>query len=146
GGLRTREVAQLLGNDRVTLFLQRDQRPDDIVSRQRRAVVEFRFRSQRESVGEPVIGNAHAACSQPIHGIGLVARTDHERRERKLHALRSVTLENEAVERIEGLERLIELAVRPDLREYAALWRFWIDVVEVRKIRRVTEIAERRHA
>src|SRR5262249_38300780 len=112
----------------------------------RRAVMEFRFRAQGEGVGKPVIRNADTACRETIHGIGLVARTHHQSRERKLHALRGVALENEAVERIEGLERLIELAVRPDLREHSAFRRFWIDVAEVRKIRRVAEIAECRHA
>ena len=41
---------------------------------------------------------------------------------------------------------MIELAVRPDLREHSAFRRFWIDVVEVWKICRLAEIAERRHA
>ena len=141
-----REVAQLLGNDRVALVLQCGERPGDIMCRQRRAVMEFRFRTQRESVGQPVIGNANAARGQAIHRIGLVARADHQRRERKLHPLRSIALENKAVERIEGLERLVELAVRSDLREHPAFRRIRIDVVEMRKIRRVTEIAEGRHA
>src|SRR5262245_30714555 len=108
--------------------------------------MEFRLRTQGEGVEKPVIGNADTAGREAVHGIWLVARTYHQRCERKLHALRSVTLENEAVERIEGQERLIELAVRSDLREYSAFRRFWIDIIEVRKIRWVAEIAERRHA
>jgi hypothetical protein len=116
------------------------------VRRQRCAVVEFRFRTQCENVGQPIIGNTDAASRKSVHRIGFVTRPDHERRKRKLHALRSVALENEAVERIEGLERLVELAVRPNLRKHAAFRGFWIDVVEVRKIRWVAEIAEGRHA
>ena len=81
----------------------------------------FASGTQRESVGQPIIGDTRTLrAAKSVHGIGFVARTDHERRKRKLHALRSVALENEAIERIEGLERLVELAVRPNLREHAA--------------------------
>ncbi len=131
-----------LGDDRMALFLQRGQREGHVMRGERRAVVEFRLGAQREAVGQPVVGDANAARGQPVHGVGLVARAHHQRREGQLHALRGVALQDEAVERIEGLERLIELPVRADLREHAALGRVRIDVVEIRKIRRIGEVAE----
>src|SRR5690349_25023877 len=49
GCLRAFAVAQLLRDDRVTLLLQRVDRPRHIVSRQRRTVMKFCLRPQSES-------------------------------------------------------------------------------------------------
>ena len=110
GGLGAFEVAQQLRDDRMALVLQRRQRPDHVMRGERRAVVKFRLRPQRKAIGQPVVGDAHAARGQPVHGVGLVARAHHQGREGELHALRGVALQDEAVERIEGLERLIVTA------------------------------------
>ena len=50
-------------------------------------------------------------CRQAIHRVRLVERPRHQRRERQLHALRAVALEDKGVERIEGLEGLLEARV-----------------------------------
>src|SRR5450830_1413043 len=113
---------------------------------ERRAVVESCLWTQREAVGQPVVGDANATRGQPIHAVGLVARAHHQGRESELHALGGVTFQDVAVERIEGLERLIELPVRADLREHAALGCIRIDVIEVREVGRIFQIAEGGHA
>src|SRR5262249_45536086 len=58
--------------------------------------------------------------------------------------LRGVTLEDVAIERVEGEKILIELTVRPDLGKHAALRCIWIDIVEMAEVRRGFEIAEGR--
>ena len=58
----------------------------------------------------------------------------------------AVALEDVAVERIEGLERLVVAAVRSDLRKHAAFGRVRIDVIEMGKSAGYCEIAEGRHA
>ena len=74
---------------------------------------------------------------------GSSPERDHERGESQLHALRRVALEDESIERIEGEEILVVELIRPDLREAAALRRIRIDIIEMLKIGRVGEIAER---
>src|SRR5512143_2693903 len=112
---------------------------------QRRPVMKFCLRTQSETVRQLIVGYANTARGKPIHGIGFVPRTYHEGRERKLHALRRIAFQDKAVERIEGLERLIELAVWANLREHPAFRRVRIDVAKMRKVRRIFEVAEGRH-
>ena len=112
----------------------------------RRAVVEFRFRPDEELIGQAVGRAANFCRGEAVHGVRLVAGADHQRGESQLHALRRIALEDEGVERIESEKILIVDLIRPDLREFAALRRVRIDVVEVRKIRRIAEIAEGRQA
>ena len=146
GGFRAFIVAQLLGDDRVALFLQRIERPRHVMRSERRAVVEFRLVAQRKTVGQAVIGDAHALRRQPIHGVGLVARAHHQRREGVVHAEGALALEDVGIERIEGEKRAVVAAARHGFRIDAAFGRGRIDVFEVRKICRVSEIAEGRHA
>ena len=109
---------------------------------ERAAVVKLHLRAQQETVGQTVGGYAHGARRQPVHGVGLIARTHHQRGEGEFKALRRVALQDVAVERIEGQLILVEQRPRPDLREHAAFRRLRIDVGEMLKIRRQLEIAE----
>ncbi len=113
---------------------------------QPRAVVEFRLRPDGELVREAVGGAPHLLGGEAVHGVRLIAATHHQRGESELHALRRIAFEDVAVERIEGEEILVELPVRSDLREAAALRRVRIDIAKVLEVGRVGEIAERREA
>ena len=106
------------------------------------AVMEARFRPHREGVGQTVRRNAHALGREAIHRVRLVGGAHHERSEGQFHSLRRIALEDVAVERIEGEERLVELPRRADLREQPALRRFRIDIVEMRKVGGIFQIAE----
>jgi len=110
------------------------------------AVVETRFRPQRETIGQTIGGDAHRACSEPVHRIGLVVRARHQGCEAQLKALRGIALQDIAVERIVGHKTLIIHTVRADLRKHAALGRVRIDVIEVRKVGWIFQIAEGRNA
>ena len=88
----------------------------------------------------------HGAGGEPVDRVGLVARACHQGRKGQRNALRAVALEDVAVERIERLESLVVLPVGTDLRKRAALGGVRIDVVEMREIRRIFEIAERRES
>src|SRR5262249_57792065 len=99
--------------------------------------------AQQEAVGASIRRDPHSARGKTVDGVGLVGRARHQRRERELHSLRAVALEDVAVERIEGEEGLIVLPLGADLGKYAALRRARIDVVEMDEIRRLFEIAER---
>jgi hypothetical protein len=103
-------------------------------------------RPQQKFVGQSVSRAPHLLGGEAVHGVGLVAGAHHQRREGQFHALRRVAFEDVAVERIEGEEILIELAVRPDLRKRSAFRRLRIDVIEMPKIGRVGEVAERGQA
>jgi len=136
-GLRAGHVAQGLADDRVAFFFEDIEREGDVARGERRAVMEFDLRPDEKLIGEAVGGAAYLFGGKSVHGVRLVARALQKRGEGELHALRRVALEDVAVERIEGEEILIELPVRPDLRESPALGRIRIDVAEVREIRRI---------
>ena len=110
------------------------------------AVVEARLRPQRKAIGQAVGGDADRARGEPIHRVRLVVGPRHQRREGQLHALRRVAAQDVAVERIEGQRVLVVDRARADLRKHAALGRLGIDVVEMRKVGRILQVAERRHA
>ena len=74
---------------------------DDIVRRQRRAVVEARLLAQEEAIGELVCRNPHLFGDQPIKGVGLVAVAHHQRIEDRAHAGRAIALQDIVVEGIE---------------------------------------------
>ena len=130
----------------MALVLQRIQRPRHVVRGERRAVVEFGFGPQGKTIGQTVVGDADALCRQPVHCIGLVTRARHERGERGVHAEGARAFQNVGVKRIEGEKGAVVAAARYRFRIDAALGRVRIDVFEMRKIRRVGEIAEGRHA
>jgi hypothetical protein len=130
----------------VAFFLQRGEREHHVLRRELAAVVETRLRPQQKAVGQPVGRDAHRARRQPVHRVGLVLGTHHQTRECQLHALRGVAAQDVAVERIEGQRVLIVDRAGADLREHAALRRFRIDVIEVREIGRIFQVAERRYA
>src|SRR5262249_28860468 len=79
-------------------------------------------------------------------GIRLVRGARHQAREGQFHALRAVALQDEAVERIESQDVLIESSARSDVRKHAALRGIRIDIVELLEVRRILEIAEGRQA
>ena len=140
------EVAQHLLSNRVPLLLEDFQREGNIVGGERAAVVELDARPHQETAGEPIRRYLHGARSQPVQGIGLVRSCRHQACEGELHALRAVALEDEAVERIESVEVLVERPARPDMGEHAALRRIRVDVIEMLEVRGIFEIAECRHA
>ena len=67
----------------------------------------------QKTVGEPVRRYLHRARSKAVQGVGLVIGARHQARKGELHALRGIALEDEAVERIEGEQVLIEDPVAP---------------------------------
>jgi hypothetical protein len=71
--------------------------------------------AHQKPVGQPVRGYAHRARSKPVDGVRLVGGARHQAREGELHALRGVSPEDEAVERIEGEKVLIEGPGRPNM-------------------------------
>ena len=130
----------------MAFFLQRRQRPGDVMRGERAAVMEFRFRPQQESIGEPVVRNAHGARGQAIHGVGLVAGRNHQRGEGEPHPQHTIALEDVAVERIECEEGAVKAAAADDFGIAPAFRRVGIDVFEMREIGGIAEIAEGRHA
>ena len=142
--LRVDKIAQQLGDDRMPLGLEEVEREGDVMRGEPRAVVEPGRGPDEEPVAKAVGGAPHLLGGKPVHRVRLVAGADHERGEGEVHPLRRVALEDVAVQRIEGEEVLIVFAVRPDLRERAALRRLRIDVAEVMEVRRIGKLAERR--
>ena len=128
----------------MALFLQRVQREGDVMRGQLRTVVETRLGSHREAIGELVGRNPHRFCGKAVHRVGLVVRARHQRIKTQLHALGALTLEDEGVERIEGLERLIVGPGRRDRGKQPSLRRVRIDVVEMVEVGRIFQIAEHR--
>ncbi len=95
-------LAQVLRDQRVSFFLEQHEGKCGILGCQRRAVMEARAVAQVKD--EPV-----AACrdfgafrNKPVNRIRLVIGASHQRVENEIEALRRVTLENVAVERVEG--------------------------------------------
>jgi hypothetical protein len=108
--------------------------------------MEPRFRPDRKAIREPVIGNAHRARGEAVHRVGLIVGPRHQGREGALHALRRVAAQDVALQRIERQRVLIVDRARPDLREHAAFRGLRVDVVEVREVFRIFQLAERGHA
>jgi hypothetical protein len=88
----------------------------------------------------------HRARSEAVHRVWFVFSARHQAREGELHALRAIAPEDEAVERIEGEEVLIEGPSRSDMGEHAAFRSVWIDVIKMLEIRRIFEITEGRYS
>jgi hypothetical protein len=80
----------------VSLVFQQVQREGDIVSSQSAAVVERDSRAQQKAIGETVCRYRDGACSESVHGIGLILSSHHKTCERELHALGGIALEYEA--------------------------------------------------
>src|SRR5712691_2613575 len=145
-GLRAPEVPKQQLGDRMSLVFEYFQRKGDIVGSKQAAVVKSDSRAQQEPVGKAVLGYLNGARGEAIQGVRLIRGAHHQTRESELHSLRAVALQDEAVERIEREDILIENNARPDMREHPALRSVRIDVVEVLEVRRVFEIPERRYA
>ena len=139
---RAGKIAQQLGDDRVASFLQRRQRPHNILRGDRRSVVEFRALAHRKPIGQTVIGDADAFCRQPIHRVRFVGRARHQAGENVIHAERAIALENVGIERIESQERAVIAAAADGFGIHAALGCARIDVGEIRKVGRILQIAE----
>ena len=139
-------VAQRLRDDRMALVFQRIQRPCHVMRGERRAVVEFGFGAQGKTIGQTVVGDADALGCKPVHRVGLVARTRHERGECGVHAEGARAFQNVRIKRVEGEKGAVVAATRHRFRIDAALRRGCIDVIEVRKISRIGKIAKGRHA
>src|SRR5262249_59470466 len=127
----------------MSLLLEEIKREGDVLRGEPRTVVEFGFRPDEKSVVQAVGRAAHLRGGKAVHRVGLIARAHHQGGEGELHALRRIAPEDIAVEGIEGEKILVELPRRPNLRESAALRRPRVDVTEMSKVRRVSEIAER---
>ena len=128
----------------MALGLQRGEREGGIMRGQLRAVMEPGLRPHRKTVGELVGRNLHRLGREAVQRVRFVAGPRHQRREGQVHALRAFTLQDEGIERIEGLIRLIVGFRRGNRREYPAFRRGWIDVVEMMKVGRIFQIAEHR--
>src|SRR5262249_26954374 len=98
------------------------------MGRQRTAVVEGDSRSHEETITEPVRRYPHGARGKTIR---LILGARHQARECQLHALGRVAFEDEAVERIECDDVLVENPGSGNIRKYAALRRLRIDVIKV---------------
>src|SRR5262252_5935028 len=118
----------------MTMLLERGERECGVLRAQRRAVMKLRVGSEQKPVGAPVGADANRAGQKPVEGVRLVGSARHQGRKSQVHALRTVALKHVAIERVEGEERLIVLAIGSDLRECAALGGVRIDVVEMRKV------------
>ena len=140
------QVAQELADDRMALRLEGGEREHDVLGADAAAVVEARLGAQEKAIGQAVGGNGDRTGGEPVHRVRLVGCARHQRREGELHPLRAVALEDEGVERVEGQEILVELPRRSHLGEGSALRRVRIDIVEMAEVRRVFQVAERRHA
>src|SRR5262245_63835521 len=99
----------------------------------------------RKTISEPVGRYLHRARSEAVQRVGFVLGARHQAREGELYTLRTISLKDEAVERIEGEKVLIEGPSCPDVGEYATLRGFWIDVIEMLEVGRIFEIAEGRN-
>src|SRR4051812_23538954 len=106
------------------------------------AIVELDPEPHEETIGASVGRYSHSARSKPIQSIRLILCSRHQARERQLHALGGIALENEAVEGIECDQVLIEYPTRSNVREHAALGSVRIDVIELLEIRSIFEIAK----
>ena len=137
-------VAHLHDEQGMAPGLQRREREGGVMGGQLGAVVEPCLRSHRKPVGELVRRNLHRFRGKPVHRVGLVARARHQRCESEIHALRAFTPEDERVERVEGLKRLIVGFGRGNRRKGTAFRRGEIDVIEMMKVGRIFQIAEHR--
>src|SRR5205823_1200512 len=108
GRLRADEVAQQLLRDRVALVLEDFQRKNDVVGGERAAIVESDAGPYQKAVGEPIRRYPHRARSKSVESIRFVGGARHQAREGELHTLRAIALEDDAVERIEGENVLME--------------------------------------
>lgn len=101
---------------------------------QPRSIVKLRFGPNTETIDRLVGGHADRFCGKAIHRIRLVAGAHHQRRERHVHAVRAIALEDIGVERVEGLERLVVGGGRRDRREHPALRCIDVDVIELAEV------------
>src|SRR6516225_9635296 len=145
GGFRADEVAQQLLGDRMALFLEDFQREGDVVGSDRATIVERDAGPQQKTISEPVRRYLHRARGEAVQRIWFVLSAYHQACEGELHALRTIALEDEAVQRIEGKKVLIEGPSCPDMREPATLGGGWIDVIEMLEVGRIFEIPEGRN-
>jgi hypothetical protein len=99
----------------MTLLFKGFQRKGDVVGGKRTAIVEDGAGAHQKTIREPIRGNPHRARGKAVEGIRLVAGARHQAREGELHALRTLALEDEAVERIEGEKALIESPCRRNM-------------------------------
>src|SRR5215813_2915818 len=111
----------------------------------RAAIVELDARPQQKTISESVGRYLHRARGEAIQRIWFILSAYHQACEGELHALRTIALEDEGVQRIEGEKVLIEGPSSPDMRERATLWSVWIDVIEMLEVGRIFEIAEGRN-
>src|SRR6516164_8566262 len=98
-----------------------------------------------EPTGSIIAAREDRERSEAVQRVGLVLGARHQAREGELHALCTIALKDEAVERIEGEKVLIEGPSCPDVGEYAGLRGVWIDVIEMFEVGRIFEIAEGRN-
>ena len=130
----------------MALALEQVEREGSIMRVEPGSVMELRFRTQQETIGEAIGRDHDRARGKAIHGVRLIEGPHHQGGEGELHAERSVALEDEAVERVEGVEVLIVPPGGAELRELPTLGRGRIDIGEMLEVGRIPEIAEAGHA
>src|SRR6516164_5765620 len=101
---------------------------------------------QEKAITKTVGRNLHRARSEAVHGVRLVIGARHQACKGELHALGGIAPENEAVERVEGQQALVEDSRRRNLRENATLGGARVDIIEMFEVGLVFEIAEGRDA
>src|SRR5215813_6336668 len=111
----------------------------------RAAIVELDARPQQKTISESVGRYLHRARGEAIQRIWFILSAYHQACEGELHALRTIALEDEGVQRIESEKILIEGPSCPDMREPATLGGGWIDVIEMLEVGRIFEIPEGRN-
>ena len=140
------DLLQELGVDRVPFLLQDVERKGDVGRRHLRAVEETGLRAQPKTVVQLVGRNPHRLRKQAVDGIGLVAVGGHQRVEGRRHARRAIAFPAIDIERVESLEILVAARTGDLQGQQAAGRRGRVDVSEMRKVWRQSEIAERRQA
>src|SRR6516162_11733787 len=126
----------------MTFGLENVQRKNDIISGERAAIVERGARAYQEAIGQAVVRYLHGTRRHGVHSVRLVRRAAHEAREGELHALRGVTPEDVAVERIEGEEVLVVKPRRSLLGKQPSLRGIRVHVIKMLEVGRIFEITE----
>ena len=121
-------------------FLERGERENDVVGRDRRAVVPFCFGPQPKGNGRKIARIAQRFGQEAVSGRNFVERLRQQRVVKEIGALDESAFDqaDDGIEIVEGAER--------DLPRRAAFRRFGVDVVETRKAGRIFQVAKRRRA
>jgi hypothetical protein len=140
------QVADHLRDLWVALLLQEQERRRDIAGGEARAVVETRLGPQDEAVGQAILRDLHRAGEQPVERVGLIERPHHQGVEGQVHAGGAVAAQDVDVQGVEGVGGLVAHRGGELRREAPAARGIRVDVVEVREVGGVFQVAEARQA